>query len=212
VEWSTTQRVFRAGLGTLFGATTELTVDGLEWFPMHGGAILAVNHLSAMDVPLALAVLPRPAIMLAKDDLRRSRMLDWLLSDVGRAIYVKRGEGDEGALEEALAVLKGGGVVALGPEGRRSPGGLTHGHTGVGYLAARAGVPVVPMAAWGQERLGKSWQRLHRAPVRVRFGPPLVFPPAGHGAPELRGITDRVMRAIAAQLPEEYRGVYGEQS
>jgi 1-acyl-sn-glycerol-3-phosphate acyltransferase len=162
-----------------------------------------------MDIPLALAVLPRPVIMLAKDDLRRSRLLDWLLSDIGRAIYVRRGEGDHEALDQALAVLRSGGIVALGPEGRRSPGGLTQGHTGVGYLAARAGVPVVPMAAWGQERLGHSWRRLQRAPIRVRFGPPITFAATAPSGRELREYSDAVMRAIAAQLPEEYRGIYG---
>jgi 1-acyl-sn-glycerol-3-phosphate acyltransferase len=203
------QRFCKAGLNVVLSVTTDLEVDGLDWFPTHGPAVLAVNHLSALDVPLALAILPRPVVMLAKDDLRQWRIFDWLLTDVGRAIYVKRGEGDEGALAQALEVLKAGGIVALGPEGHRSPGGLTQAHTGVGYLAARAGVPVVPMAAWGQERLGQSWRRLRRAPVRVRFGPPLVFATAAPGGGELREYSDAVMRAIAKQLPAEYRGVYG---
>jgi 1-acyl-sn-glycerol-3-phosphate acyltransferase len=163
-----------------------------------------------MDVPLALAILPRPVIMLAKDDLRQSRILDWLLSDIGGAIYVKRGEGDQDALDQALAVLRAGGIVALGPEGHRSPGGLSRGHTGVAYLATRAAVPVVPMAAWGQEQLAISWRRGRRAPVRVRFGPPLTFEPGLPGAIELREHSDRVMRAIAAELPRQYRGVYDE--
>jgi 1-acyl-sn-glycerol-3-phosphate acyltransferase len=209
-NWSTGQRFVRGGLTAAFRATTDLSVEGLGWLPAHGPAVLAVNHLSSMDVPLALAVLPRPVIMLAKDDLRRSRLLDWLLSDIGRAIYVRRGEGDHEALDQALAVLRSGGIVALGPEGRRSPGGLTQGHTGVGYLAARAGVPVVPMAAWGQERLGHSWRRLHRAPIRVRFGPPITFAGSTPSGRELREYSDAVMRAIAAQLPIEYRGIYGE--
>jgi 1-acyl-sn-glycerol-3-phosphate acyltransferase len=208
-NWSTGQRFVRGGLTAAFRATTDLRVEGLDWFPAHGPAVLAVNHLSSMDVPLALTVLPRPVIMLAKDDLRRSRLLDWLLSDIGRAIYVRRGDGDHEALDQALAVLRSGGIVALGPEGRRSPGGLTQGHTGVGYLAARAGVPVVPMAAWGQERLGHSWRRFQRAPIRVRFGPPIVFAATAPSGRELREYSDAVMRAIAAQLPEEYRGVYG---
>jgi 1-acyl-sn-glycerol-3-phosphate acyltransferase len=82
------------------------------------------------------------------------------------------------------------------------------GHTGVAYLATRSGVPVVPMAAWGQEQLGQSWRRLKRAPVRVRFGPPLAFATTPPSALELRDYSDAVMRAIAAQLPVEYRGVY----
>ncbi len=203
------QRFVRAGLAAVLRATADVRVEGLDWLPASGPAVLAVNHLSSMDVPLAFAVLPRPAVMLAKDDLRRWRIVDWLLSDIGRVIYVKRGEGDRAALDEALAVLEAGGIVALGPEGHRSPGGLTHGHTGVGYLAARAGVPVVPMAAWGQERLGRSWRRLRRAPVRVRLGPPIIFPAGAPTGRDLHDYSDTVMRAIAAQLPTEYRGVYG---
>ena len=91
-----------------------------------------------------------------------------------------------------------GGIVALGPEGHRSPGGLTQGQTGVGYLASRAGVPVVPMAAWGQERLGVSWQRLQRAPVHVRFGPPVSCPAAvapGRATCHVRGSRARATAA-----------------
>jgi 1-acyl-sn-glycerol-3-phosphate acyltransferase len=73
-------------------------------------------------------------------------------------------------------------------------------------------VPIVPMAAWGQERLGDSWRRLQRAPVQVRLGPPIVFPPAMPGGSDLRQRTDEVIRAIAAQLPPEYRGVYGDRA
>ncbi|MEP6914802.1 MAG: lysophospholipid acyltransferase family protein, partial [Acidobacteriota bacterium] len=207
--WSRTQRFFRTGLGTVLRVATDLRVNGLEWVPAHGPAILAVNHLSSMDVPLAFAVLPRPVIMLAKQELRGSRVLDWLLADIGRAIYVNRGDGGREALDRAIAVLASGGIVALGPEGRRSAAGLTEGHTGVAYLAAQARVPVVPMAAWGQEQLAPSWRRLQRAPINVRFGPPLVFTGASSSGLELRGFTDAVMRAIAAELPPQYRGVYG---
>ncbi len=208
-QWSATQRIARFGITAVLRAATRLTVEGIDRVPPRGAAILAVNHLSMMDVPLAFAILQRPAIMLAKDDLRRWRIVDWLLSDVGRTIYVKRGEGDADALDRALAVLRAGGMVALGPEGRRSAGGLSQGRTGVGYLAAQSGAPVVPMAAWGQERLGQSWRRLRRAPIHVRFGSPLVFAAAGSGQ-DLRDYTDAVMRAIAAALPAEYRGMYGE--
>jgi 1-acyl-sn-glycerol-3-phosphate acyltransferase len=207
-KWSNPQRLARFGLALALRASARLTVEGIDRVPTCGPTILAVNHLSAMDVPLALAVLPRPAVMLAKDDLRRWRIVDWLLSDIGHTIYLKRGEGDVDALDRALAVLKSGGMVALGPEGRRSADGLGRGLTGVGYLAAHSGAPVVPMAAWGQERLGRSWRRLRRAPIQVRFGPPLTFADAPRTARDLREHTDAIMRAIAAQLPTQYRGIY----
>ena len=79
-QWSGAQRLARFGLTLALRASSRVTVDGIDRLPSHGAAILAVNHLSAIDVPLAFAILPRPAIMLAKDDLRRWRIVDWLLS------------------------------------------------------------------------------------------------------------------------------------
>jgi len=175
-----------------------------------GTFVLAVNHLSLMDLPLVLTVLPRPATLLASGHLRRSALMDWFVSDLGRAIYIARGEGDRGALDRALEVLRAGGVLALGPEGTRSTtGGLGRGHSGVAYLATASGAPVLPLVAWGQEGLTRAWTRLRRAPIEVRIGPPLQFPRGHASAAQLREYTDQVMHALAAQLPTAYRGVYG---
>ena len=104
----------------------------------------------------------------------------------------QRDEGDKAALEPALTVLREGGIVGVGPEGRRSAtGALETGRTGVAYLASRAGVPVVPVGAWGQERLGRDLSRLRRTPVGVRFAPPLRFPAGEPSARELRDAPTR---------------------
>ena len=67
----------------------------------------------------------------------------------------------------------------------------------------------MPAAAWGQERLGRSWRRLRRAPVEVRFGPPVSLPQGEATTAELAGYTEQIMDEIAGLLPREYRGVYG---
>jgi 1-acyl-sn-glycerol-3-phosphate acyltransferase len=110
-----------------------------------------------------------------------------------------------------LAVLRAGGLLALSPEGTRSQtGALARGRTGVAYLAMLAGVPVVPIALWGQERMPARWRSMRRAPVMVRIGAPLRFSHREPDAGRLRECADHVMRSIAEMLPAEYRGVYAD--
>jgi 1-acyl-sn-glycerol-3-phosphate acyltransferase len=105
-------------------------------------------------------------------------------------------------------VLRAGGMLGLGPEGTRSPNGLVRAHTGIAYLATQAGVPVIPLAAWGQEHIPSRLRSLRRAPVSVRIGAPIRFDDGVPDAARLRAYTDTVMSAIALMLPSEYRGVY----
>ena len=128
---------------------------------------------------------------------------------MGDLVYV--GETRRGAVPQLLEVLRSGGVVAILPEGTRSPtGAMVPAHRGVALLATRAGVPIVPAAAYGQERAVASWKRLRRVRVRVQVGPPIVLPGGPHDRRSLQALTDGVMRSVASMLPLEYRGVYGQ--
>ena len=149
--------------------SARVEVEGLEHVPSSGAFILAGNHLSMSDVPVGWPHMERSIIPLVAKDLRQTRWLRWVLSGIGHAVYIRRGEGDEDALTRGLAVLRAGGAILIAPEGKRSPGGLRRGNTGAAYLATRAGVPVVPVAAWGQEDSTSSWRQLRRAPVRLHF-------------------------------------------
>jgi 1-acyl-sn-glycerol-3-phosphate acyltransferase len=100
--------------------------------------------------------------------------------------------------------------VALAPEGSRSKTGLLRGRTGVAYLATKIDVPVVPVAAWGQERWRSRFRSVRRLPVEVRVGQPIRFPVGATSPRLLREYTDRIMGAIAELLPAEYRGAYAE--
>jgi 1-acyl-sn-glycerol-3-phosphate acyltransferase len=208
-RWTRGQRLLRRAVSAGIRAGARVHVEGTEHVPRDGGFVLATNHLSMADVPLLLTLMERPTIVIATDELKSFPWLDWVLGDLGNAIYVRRDAGEVEALEPALTVLRSGGIIGVGPEGRRSAtGALESGRTGVAYLATRAGVPVLPVAAWGQERLGRGLWRLRRAPVTVRFGQPLHFPAGEAGPAELRAYTEDVMQAIARLLPPEYRGVY----
>ena len=208
-RWNAPQRILRGTIAAAFRTVAEIQAEGLERIPDVGPFVLAINHLSLADAPLVLTLMPRPVITFAADYLRSSPIMNWFLSDLGHAIYLRRGEGDHEALEHGLEVLRAGGAVGLGPEGTRSrQGGLGPGRTGAAWLALRADVPVVPLAAWGQEQLGGHWRSLRRAPVRVRVGEPLRFPAGEPTARRLQEHTDEIMRALARLLPPDYRGVY----
>ncbi len=207
-RWSTGQRAIKTAVTVAMRTLSTIHVDGLENLPRTGGCLLAINHLSMTDGPVIFSLLPRRTVMFASIHLRRSAFMHWILSDMGDAIYVRRGEGDTDALESGLAVLRAGGLLGIGPEGTRSPAGLARGHTGIAYLATQAKVPVVPLAAWGQEKIPTHLRALRRAPVHVRIGAPLYFTDAAPNAARLRDVTDQVMRAIAGLLPPEYQGVY----
>lgn len=209
-RWTAGQRAVRSAVSVAMRALTRMRVEGLENLPRSGGCLLAINHLSLADGPVVFTLLPRRAIMFASVHLRDSAFMHWILSDMGDAIYVRRGEGDTDALASGLAVLRAGGMLALGPEGTRSPQGLSRGQTGVAYLATQAGVPVVPLAAWGQEKMPTHLRSMRRAPITVRIGAPIRFTDNAPDAARLREYTDQVMMSIAAMLPVEYQGVYVE--
>jgi 1-acyl-sn-glycerol-3-phosphate acyltransferase len=207
-EWTPLQRLARAVSRASLHCVGDIAVDGLEYLPADGPCIIAVNHLSMADVPLALSVLPRKATMLATTKLRRSRLLDWLVGGVGQAIYVEPNDASPAALEQALAILACGGIVAMSPEGTRSRRGLSRGRTGVAWLAERANAPVIPYVAWGQERWRERLRQWRRIPIRVRVGAPVPPPQTKAGPLRLVEHTQRIMCALAELLPAEYRGVY----
>jgi 1-acyl-sn-glycerol-3-phosphate acyltransferase/acyl carrier protein len=208
-RWTAGQRAVRGVVSVAMRTLTSMRVEGLENLPRSGGCLLAINHLSMADTPVVLSLLSRRTIMFASEHLRGSALMNWFLSDMGDAIYVRRGEGDTDALASGLAVLRAGGMLGLGPEGTRSPNGLQRGHTGIAYLATQTGVPVVPLAVWGQEKIPAYLRSMRRAPINVRIGAPLRFADSAPDAARLREYTDQVMISIASMLPVEYRGVYG---
>jgi 1-acyl-sn-glycerol-3-phosphate acyltransferase len=124
------------------------------------------------------------------------------------AFPVVRGSADRAALRHTLDLLHAGHVVLVYPEGSRSPDGrLREPQAGVGFLARHGGVPVIPVAVWGTEKvLPRGTIRIHRDQVRVRFGPPVALPAGGGGArSDNRTVAAAIMAAISAMLPPGYR-------
>lgn len=187
----------------------HLRVFGLRNVQARGAFIIASNHLAWADIPLVAVRLHRKVVYMAKEEYFTSRIA-WVVRLLG-AFPVKRGEGDRQALHTAEEQLKKGNILVMFPEGTRSrTRTMAKGHAGLGLIALRTGVPVVPVAIWGSEKVFKEF----RPRVTICYGNPIVFKPRGAKITreDIDETTDQVMRSIASMLPPEYRGVYAEQS
>jgi 1-acyl-sn-glycerol-3-phosphate acyltransferase len=191
-------------------------VVGLENVPREGPYLVVANHCSNLDPPfLGWAVghrTGRVVHFMAKDEMRRWPVVGWLAKSAG-AFFVRRGEADRAAQRMALEVLQAGRPLAIFPEGTRSPdGNLGEGRLGPAMLAMRTDVPVLPVGITGTESIfpGKSrWP--HRTPITFTVGETFRLPHSdGIDRAALREGTDRIMRGIAAVLPPDRRGRWGE--
>lgn len=205
-------RVVRGIIGILLRILARIEIEGKEHIPTEGPFLLVTNHLHWLDPPLLAAVFPYRPYVFAAEKWEHHWFLGPFLGSLG-AIFVRRGEVDRKALRQALAVLEGGGVLGLAPEGTRSKtGGLQRGRSGAAYMAYRTGVPLVPVVTMGQENVFRYLRRLRRATVRVVYGP-MFEPPPVEGkasAGEVHAFSRDIMYRLAAMLPPEYRGVYGD--
>jgi 1-acyl-sn-glycerol-3-phosphate acyltransferase len=203
-------RTIRCVVDLLLRLVTRRTVAGRENLPAAPPYLLVTNHLSMLDSPLLLTVVPHTARGFVAAKYKRNPALFLLLRTMG-TIFVRRGEVDRRALREALAVLERGEVLGLAPEGTRARDShaLQKGKPGAAYLVARANVPIVPVAITGTEQIVRNLRRLRRTDVRVVVGVPFRLPEEGRPRGEqLDAYTDLIMRRIAELLPEAYRGAY----
>ncbi len=214
--------IARLALDGLWSLLATETVEGKENLP-EGPVLFICNHLSNADgITLARALRPRTVYFLAGVKLQTTASTK-LGTEVVDTIPINPGTPDIEALRKALSVLKAGDSVLIFPEGGRSRrGGLIRARRGASLLAAKARVPVVPLALTGTEKLmpindaDMSKERMRSADLKVRIGRPfrvedLKAEIAG-AEDERQALVDAMMKRIAALLPPEYRGDYAEQN
>ena len=126
-------------------------IIGGENIPDTGGAILASNHLSVIDSVFLPLMLTRPVTFAAKSEYFTSRrpglrLMGVYLKATGQLSVDREGaRAAQAMLEGALALLRDGELFGIYPEGTRSPDGrLYRGRPGVGWLAMKSGLPVIP--------------------------------------------------------------------
>jgi len=157
----------------------KVRLRGLEHLPASGPVLLAGNHTGFLDGPIVMITLPRPSSILIKSEIYKGPLPAIL--NFGRQIPVHRGTPDRTALQAGLAVLRGGGVLGMFPEGTRGSGSVETIQHGIGYLALHGNCPVVPVLCRGTAEAlpkGKALPRF-RAPIEVVFGPAFTLDVSG---------------------------------
>lgn len=188
----------------------RVKVRGRHNVPTTGGCLIVSNHLSMADPPCLIAYVPRQAHFMTKAELRDVAPWKYILPP-GQPVWVHRGRADRQALRAAEAYLKQGEAVAIYAEGTRAKAGeAQEARAGVVFLAQRTGVPIVPVAISGTEKLFRKrfpWYR--RSRVEVTFGAPFTLDELGVVTRANRdALAQQVMARVAALLPAGYRGVY----
>lgn len=205
------------GIRTLFNILGRVKISGLENVPLGQPYVIAINHISIFDPPLAVSFWPEKPEVIGASDVFQKKGQGTILSLYG-VIPVHRGEYDRALLEKILAVLKSGRPLVIAPEGGRShEPAMRRAMPGVGYIIEHAQAPVVPVGLVGT--FDDFWERAMRRekpPLEIRIGRPIHFPAITEKGAERREARQRnadlVMRHIAGLLPEEYHGVYSGQA
>ncbi len=176
----------------------RLRAIGREHIPPSGGFVLAANHTSNFDPwPLGFPLWPKRRLRW----MGKSELFNPILGPVlrrGGAFPVRRGMNDSAAIRTAIELARAGDVVVMFPEGTRRKKGLRKkflpkAHTGSARIALAAGVPLVPAAIKGTDRLARL------GPLRVAYGAPVPLADlAGQDSGAAAEIaTERLMKRIA---------------
>jgi 1-acyl-sn-glycerol-3-phosphate acyltransferase len=176
----------------------RLRVRGKENLPSSGGFVLTCNHVSSFDPwPLGMPIWPKVWLRF----MAKSELYWWparLVLDSAGAFKVHRGLADTEAIDTAVRLAREGETVMMFPEGTRRRKGLVKKHearprTGAARIALEAGVPLVPAAVAGTDRL------LRFGPLRVAYGSPVDIDDL-RGSDDIRvasqAATDRLMARI----------------
>jgi 1-acyl-sn-glycerol-3-phosphate acyltransferase len=192
---------------------TKITFQGMENIPVHGGAVIAMNHISYIDyLPAGLATRQRRRRIryMLKAEALEHGAVDWVIKHTD-CIPVDRTAG-AGAYAEAVRRLRAGQLVGVFPEATISRSfELKEFKSGAVRMALEAQVPIVPLILWGAQRM---WTKGHpkslgrkKIPWTIRAGAPI--PPIG-SVTELDARLRESMTTILHEVQEQYPHPAGE--
>jgi 1-acyl-sn-glycerol-3-phosphate acyltransferase len=170
--------------------------------PQEGALVVVANHGSHLDPPLLGHALGRPVAFMAKAELFKVPLLGPIIRACG-AYPVARGASDREAIRTATDRLEEGWATGVFIDGtRQSDGRVNQPQPGAALLAARAGVPLLPVAIINSHRaLGPGSQGLRLVPVHIRIGTPIP-PPTSRRRADLDAATAAAQRQINALLDQ----------
>ena len=167
-----------------------------------GGALLAMNHESYLDPPLAGICCKREIHFLARKTLLNWPILGPIFPKLN-VVPVDQERADMSALKTVIKLVKAGNCTIVFPEGSRTPDGkLQPAQPGLGLIIAKTLVPVVPMRIFGAHEafpMGAKYPKPH--PITIVVGEPIAFTSAditGSGRDLYQRLSERVMERIAA--------------
>ncbi|MBG6191867.1 1-acyl-sn-glycerol-3-phosphate acyltransferase [Arthrobacter sp. CAN_A212] len=206
-------------VGPILGLIFRPWVKGMDNVPADGPAVLVSNHLSFSDSIFLPIAVPRPVIFLAKSEYFTGKgmkgKLTALFFRLSNQLPMDRsgGAASSSSLSAGEAVLNGGGILGIYPEGTRSPDGrLYRGKTGVAKLVLATGVPVIPVAMIGTDKvqpIGRRIPNIRR--IGIIVGEPLDFSRYKGLAEDRfvqRSVTDEIMYELMRLSGQEYVDVY----
>jgi 1-acyl-sn-glycerol-3-phosphate acyltransferase len=207
--------VLKALFRMIFHILGRVTITGKEYIPYGQAYMVAMNHISIFDPPLAAAFWPEELEIIGASDVFDKPGQGQILKLYG-VIPVHRGEFDRELLQRVVTALRAGRPLLMAPEGGRSHvTAMRRAKPGVAYIIEKTDVPVVPVGLVGTT--DDFWQRAKRGErpkLEVRIGKPFHLPiisEKGSARREARQRNaDLVMRHLAGLLPQEYRGVYAD--
>ncbi len=167
-----------------------------------GPVIVAMNHQSYFDPPLAGNTCDRPIYFLAKKSLMSVPVLGKILPKLN-VIPVDLDGTDRSAIKALIRVLNAGEGALVFPEGTRTPDGtLQRAEPGLGLIIAKTRAPVVPMRIFGAYDAWPIGGKIRLGPkITIVVGEPIRFADSdfeGHGKDVYGRVSQRVMDAIAA--------------
>jgi len=181
---------------------------GCERIPPTGGCILAMNHESYLDPPLAGICCKRPIHFLARKTLLEWPILGPIFPKVN-VVPVDQERADMSALKTVVKLVKAGECAIVFPEGQRTPDGkMQTPSPGLGLVIAKTLAPVVPMRIFGAyEAFPIGAKRPRPWPIQIVVGEPMVFTEGdmegAKGRELYQRLTERVMERIASiELPK----------
>ena len=157
--------------------------------PKDTGFIIAPNHLSFFDPPMAGCFMKEELYFMAKEELFSVPILGFLIKRTN-AFPVKRGKQDLSAFRNAFTLLENKKALLMFPEGTRSKTGeLGKARAGVGMVACNCQVPVIPVKIINTNNM-KKFKKLE-----VKYGKP-IYPPKEYTKEDYLKLSEATLDAI----------------
>jgi 1-acyl-sn-glycerol-3-phosphate acyltransferase len=178
--------------------------------PATGACILAPSHRSYLDTPFLACVTKRRIRFMGKAEMWKYAWPGRFFTAMG-GVSVDRAAADRAALRAAQAALEGGEPLGMFPEGTRRSGPVVEDlHNGAAFLAARLGLPIVPIGIGGSETIlgrDRKMPRFNRVVVIVGepIHPPVRQPGASVRRKEVAALTEELRDAIQGLFDEAER-------